>query len=106
MVGLEVVWVVVVCAFCLLALVPPTGMRRNVELACALGFVCQYSVMTGLVKRERGKGGGVPKRGQTNARVEESRCSQDPDDDEGGSCQDDEPEAAGAGDTEAVLVQA
>lgn len=46
------------------------------------------------------------KRGQTNARVEESRCAQDPDDDKGGSCQYDEPEAAGAGDAEAVLVHA
>jgi hypothetical protein len=44
--------------------------------------------------------------GQTNARVEESRGAQDPDGDDGGSCQDDDPEAAGAGDAEAVLIQA
>ena len=61
-VGLEVVSVVVVCAFCLLALLlPPTGMRRKVELACALGRVCQNFVMKRLVKRERGGRGGFQK---------------------------------------------
>lgn len=42
----------------------------------------------------------------TNTRTEESRSAQHPDDDDGGSCQGDQPEAAGAGDAEAVLIHA